>query len=90
MIWVQFFELPLALCGFWFLWTLTHHLVSEARAAWKEVRCERHGGHALKATRWYACRACGYEATYEEARIEIAREQARGAEFVILKPTGGR
>lgn len=88
--WIALLELPPALFGFWMAHALLRHMIREGLSGYREAQCAQKGGHALKATRWYVCRSCGYEATPEEVRAEIAREEAAGGtKFVILKPMGG-
>jgi hypothetical protein len=88
-MWVAIVEAPFALFGCWVAYQVVVTLLGEARKGMREAACARAGGHALKPTRWYCCRACGYEASPEEARTEMEKEKADGAKFVILRPMGG-
>lgn len=88
MLWVAIVELPFALAGMWLAWMFLQYHAEQVKAGYKESKCEREGDHALKATRWYSCRACGYEASFEEASRELAKENTNGAQFVILKSHG--
>lgn len=90
MLWLALVEAPFAIFGLWTLRQIASLLMEDARKHLRHEECARkHGGHALKATRWYRCRACDYEATFAETRAEVEKEErAGGTRFVILKPMG--